>query len=71
MARGGQMSVSFIIWDKLKNPKIWGKIISLSFSEKAEFNYVNSKKEKKCIKGQIYCIKLQNIFYYCSLYCYI
>lgn len=63
------LSISFIIWDRIKRAKISGKILSLTYSKEANFSVDDFDGNKIEIKGIRYCLKLsinvlyKNIFY--------
>ena len=57
------ISTLFLIWDKIKTSKVYGKIISRTHSQYSTFNYTDRKGLKHSINGQQYILKL-------SLSCY-
>jgi hypothetical protein len=52
------LSVSFIIWDRIKRAKISGKILSLTYSKEANFSVDDFDGNKIEIEGIRYCLKL-------------
>lgn len=51
-------SICFIIWDRLKNPKLSGKLLSLTFSKEGSFHVKDLHGQDINIHGVRYCLKL-------------
>jgi hypothetical protein len=52
------ISTSILLWDKMKNSKVYGKTISKTYSQNGTFNYKSSNNEDKTLSGQQYILKL-------------
>ncbi len=52
------ISTSILIWNQTKRSKVYGKVISKTYSQTANFTYLTKPNEEKTIKGQQYLLKL-------------
>jgi hypothetical protein len=52
------ISTSILIWNQLKKSKVYGKVISMTYSQTASYSFTTKTKEQKTISGQQYILKL-------------
>lgn len=52
------ISTSILIWNQIKRSKVYGKVISKTYSQTATFTYPINANEKNTINGQQYLLKL-------------
>lgn len=52
------ISTGIVIWNQCKQSKVYGKVISMTYSQAASFSYFTKNKEKRTISGQQYILKL-------------
>ena len=47
-----------MIWNQIKKSKVYGKVISITYSQSATYSFRTKKNEEKTINGQQYILKL-------------
>jgi hypothetical protein len=52
------ISTSILIWNEIKKSKVYGKVISKTYSQTATYSFETKTNEKKTINGQQYILKL-------------
>jgi hypothetical protein len=62
------LSISFIIYDRLKKSKVYGKVLSITATFKSTFEYTGYDRAKKVIKGLTFTIKISIGAYIKDLY---
>lgn len=52
------ISTGILIWNQIKKSKVYGKVISMTYSQTAHYSFTTKTNERKTISGQQYILKL-------------
>ncbi len=65
----GSISTGYFVWEKVIKTKVYGKVISKTYSQNGKYTFTNFSKESKEITGQQYILKFsltclrKNLYY--------